>query len=118
VAGDWDPPVTPTLVKLLDADAVLRADAAAVAIDGPEVARGAEAVAAFAMRARGARPALVDGAPAAAWMPAVRRVSRCCSRSPPTRSRRSRPSQNSSAWRRSISSSRATPGPDRAQNLQ
>jgi RNA polymerase sigma-70 factor (ECF subfamily) len=57
------------LIDLLDPDAVLRLDAAAVAMGGPEEARGAEAVAAFSMRARGARPALVDGDPAAAWMP-------------------------------------------------
>jgi RNA polymerase sigma factor (sigma-70 family) len=57
------------LVELLDPDAVLRADAAAVALGGPEQARGAEAVAGFLVRARGARPALVDGAPALVWMP-------------------------------------------------
>jgi RNA polymerase sigma-70 factor (ECF subfamily) len=57
------------LVELLDPDAVLRADAAALAIGGPKEARGAEAVAAYSMRARGARPVLVDGVPAAAWMP-------------------------------------------------
>jgi RNA polymerase sigma factor (sigma-70 family) len=57
------------LVELLDPDAVLRADAAAVAMGGPEEARGAEAVAAFSKRARGAQPALVAGVPAAAWLP-------------------------------------------------
>ncbi|MGA2530560.1 MAG: sigma-70 family RNA polymerase sigma factor [Acidimicrobiales bacterium] len=57
------------LVELLDPDAVLRCDSAAVAIGGPEQARGAEAVAAFSKRARGARPALLDGIPAAVWMP-------------------------------------------------
>ena len=45
------------------------ADAAAVAIGAPEQVRGAEAVAAFSMRGRGALAALVDGVPAAAWMP-------------------------------------------------
>ncbi len=53
------------LVDLLDPDAVLRCDAAAVAWGAPEEARGAEAVAALARRARGVRPALIDGAPAA-----------------------------------------------------
>ena len=57
------------LVELLDPEAVLRADTAAVALGGPEEARGAEAVAGFLVRARGARPALVDGAPALVWMP-------------------------------------------------
>jgi RNA polymerase sigma factor (sigma-70 family) len=57
------------LVELLDPDAVLRGDAAAVALGGPEEARGAEAVAGFLVRARGARTALVDGAPALVWMP-------------------------------------------------
>ena len=57
------------LVDLLDPDAVLRADAAAVALGGPEEARGAQAVAGFLCRARGARGVLVDGVPAAAWMP-------------------------------------------------
>jgi RNA polymerase sigma factor (sigma-70 family) len=57
------------LVQLLDPDAVLRADAAAVHAGAPEQVRGAEAIAAFSMRARGAQAALVDGVPAAAWMP-------------------------------------------------
>jgi RNA polymerase sigma-70 factor (ECF subfamily) len=57
------------LVELLDPEAVLRADAAAVAMGGPGAALGAEAVAAFSMRARRAQAVLVDGVPAAAWMP-------------------------------------------------
>jgi RNA polymerase sigma-70 factor (ECF subfamily) len=43
------------LIEVLDPDVVLRADAAAVALGGPE-------------EARGARPVLVDGVPAAAGM--------------------------------------------------
>jgi RNA polymerase sigma factor (sigma-70 family) len=58
------------LVALLDPDAVLRLDVTAVAMGGPAQANGADAVAAFSMRAREARPVLVDGQPAAAWMPA------------------------------------------------
>ncbi|MGO9344053.1 MAG: sigma-70 family RNA polymerase sigma factor [Acidimicrobiales bacterium] len=54
------------LVELLDPDAVLRCDAAAVAFGAPQEARGAEAVAAIAKRARGAQPALINGAPAGA----------------------------------------------------
>jgi len=68
------------LLALLDPDVVLRADHVAVAAsaaregDGapklaPEV-RGAPAVAdAFAGRARGAQPVLVNGAPGAVWAP-------------------------------------------------
>jgi RNA polymerase sigma-70 factor, ECF subfamily len=57
------------LVALLDPEAALRLDDAAVAMGGPGTANGAEAVAAFSMRAREARPVLVNGQPAAAWMP-------------------------------------------------
>jgi RNA polymerase sigma-70 factor (ECF subfamily) len=56
------------LVELLDPDAVLRCDAAMVALGGPAEARGAAEVATRARQARGARPALIDGAPAAAWL--------------------------------------------------
>jgi len=68
------------LLAVLDPDVVLYADGVAVAAAAanqslgapplaPEV-RGATAVAeAFRGRARGARPALVDGAPAAVWAP-------------------------------------------------
>jgi RNA polymerase sigma factor (sigma-70 family) len=57
------------LVGLLDPQAVFHADEAAAAISGPRDARGAEAIAAFSMRARGAHAVLADGMPAAAWMP-------------------------------------------------
>lgn len=53
------------LVEVLDPDAVLRCDPAVVAIGGPEEARGAETVAAYLRQARGAQPALINGAPAA-----------------------------------------------------
>ncbi len=56
------------LLALLDPGVVLRADATAAAIGvAPEV-RGAEDVAAFSRRARGATPALLDGAAALAWL--------------------------------------------------
>jgi RNA polymerase sigma-70 factor (ECF subfamily) len=56
------------LVALLDPDAVLRADAAAVATGAEPEVRGAPAVAGtFAGRARAARLALIDGAPGLAW---------------------------------------------------
>ncbi len=76
--GDFE-----TLVSLLDPDAVLRADRAAIATAtanrdrgapplAPEV-RGARAVAAtLAGRAQGAQLALVDGAPGAVWAPGGR----------------------------------------------
>jgi RNA polymerase sigma-70 factor (ECF subfamily) len=58
------------LLAVLDPDVVLRADASAVALGAVAEARGAqELVARFgAGRARGARPALVDGEPAAVWI--------------------------------------------------
>jgi RNA polymerase sigma-70 factor, ECF subfamily len=63
--GDFD-----ALVALLDPDVVLRADPAVVRTGAAEEARGAAAVAAtFSGRARGARPALVDGAAGAVWAP-------------------------------------------------
>jgi RNA polymerase sigma-70 factor (ECF subfamily) len=52
------------LVATLDPDALLRCDAATVALGGPREARGAETIAGFARRARGVQPALIDGAPA------------------------------------------------------
>ncbi|WP_433271649.1 sigma-70 family RNA polymerase sigma factor [Actinosynnema sp. CS-041913] len=56
------------LLSLLDADATLVADPAAVRMGAPAQAGGADAVAAtFAGRAEAARPALVDGVPAAVW---------------------------------------------------
>ena len=51
------------LLRLLDPDVALRADAAAVRLGGSEELRGAEAVAGFfSGRAQGARTALIDGA--------------------------------------------------------
>jgi RNA polymerase sigma factor (sigma-70 family) len=56
------------LLALLDPDAVLRADAAAVAAGAAAEVRGADAVAtAFSGRARAARLALVDGVVHAVW---------------------------------------------------
>jgi hypothetical protein len=60
------------LLAVLDPDIVLRADQAAVQLGvAPEI-RGAADVAEFSRRARGARPALVNGAAAAVWTPAGR----------------------------------------------
>jgi RNA polymerase sigma-70 factor (ECF subfamily) len=56
------------LVGLLAPDAVMRADAATVALGSPAAVHGAAAVAeTFCGRARAARPALLDGYAAAAW---------------------------------------------------
>ncbi|MBV9600755.1 MAG: sigma-70 family RNA polymerase sigma factor [Chloroflexi bacterium] len=57
------------LLALLDPQAVLRADAAGVAMGGPALVSGPEAVAEFvaARRARAARPALLNGAPGLVW---------------------------------------------------
>jgi RNA polymerase sigma-70 factor (ECF subfamily) len=56
------------LLDLLDPDAVLRADRAAVQMGADEEIRGAPAVAeAFSGRARAARPALVNGVPGLVW---------------------------------------------------
>jgi RNA polymerase sigma factor (sigma-70 family) len=63
-AGDFD-----ALLAVLDPDVVLRADGRAVALGAAPETRGAEPVAAWSRRARGARPALLAGAPAAAWLP-------------------------------------------------
>jgi RNA polymerase sigma-70 factor (ECF subfamily) len=58
---------------VLDPDVVLRADPAAVRMGVAREVRGAAAVArTFAGRARAARPALVDGVPAAVWAPGGR----------------------------------------------
>jgi RNA polymerase sigma factor (sigma-70 family) len=66
--GDLD-----ALIALLDPDVVLRADEEAVRIGAPARVRGAAGVAeTFSGRARAARPALVDGAPAAVWAQAGR----------------------------------------------
>lgn len=57
------------LLAILDPDVVLRPDEAAVKLGAPG-ARGAERVASwFSGRARGARPALANGAAGALWMP-------------------------------------------------
>ncbi len=56
------------LLALLDPDAVLRADAAAVRMGSAELISGARAVAErFSGHARAARPALVDGVPGLVW---------------------------------------------------
>jgi RNA polymerase sigma factor (sigma-70 family) len=66
--GDFD-----ALLAVLDPEVVLRADPAAVRMGASREVRGAAAVASsFAGRARAARPALVDGAPAAVWAPGGR----------------------------------------------
>ncbi len=57
------------LLAVLDPDVVLRADRTAVKLGAPLQARGALAVARFCQHARGAVPALLNGAAAAAWMP-------------------------------------------------
>jgi RNA polymerase sigma factor (sigma-70 family) len=63
--GDFD-----ALVALLDPEAVLRADRAAVQMGATEEVRGAPAVAeTFAGRARFAKPALVNGTVGAVWAP-------------------------------------------------
>jgi RNA polymerase sigma factor (sigma-70 family) len=62
-SGEFD-----ALLALLDPDAVVRADAAAVASGATPQVRGATAVAeTFSGRAKGARAALIDGAPGAVW---------------------------------------------------
>lgn len=56
------------LLALLDPDVVLRADAVTVAMGAEAEVLGASAVAkTFSGRARGARPALVDGEAGAMW---------------------------------------------------
>jgi RNA polymerase sigma factor (sigma-70 family) len=60
------------LLAVLDPDVVLRADEAAVKMGTVPEIRGAKEVAAFARRASGARPALVDGLAGAVWMPGGR----------------------------------------------
>ncbi len=56
------------LLTLLDPDVVLTADPAAVELGTRGEIHGAEAVARFSRRARGATPALLDGQPALAWV--------------------------------------------------
>jgi RNA polymerase sigma factor (sigma-70 family) len=65
--GDFD-----ALLALLDPEVVLRADEQAVKLGAAPETRGAAGVAAFLRHARGARPALLDGAAAAVWMPGGR----------------------------------------------
>lgn len=56
------------LIALLDPDVTLHADSAAAALGAPRQLRGAAAVVRqFSGRARGARPALIDGVPGAVW---------------------------------------------------
>lgn len=63
--GDFE-----ALLALLDPEAVLRADHAAVQMGASREVHGAAAVAStFAGRARVAQPALVDGAVGAVWAP-------------------------------------------------
>jgi RNA polymerase sigma factor (sigma-70 family) len=63
--GDFD-----ALIVMLDPDVVLRADDTVVQAFGPRELRGAQVVAAsLAKRARGLRPALLDGVMVAAWAP-------------------------------------------------
>jgi RNA polymerase sigma-70 factor (ECF subfamily) len=57
------------LLGLLDPDIALRADAAATALGVAPELHGIGPVAAFARRARGATPALLDGRAAIAWLP-------------------------------------------------
>lgn len=57
------------LLSLLDPDAVVRSDAAATAMGSEELITGARAIAeAYTGRAVALRPAIVDGAPGAAWV--------------------------------------------------
>ena len=56
------------LLALLDPDVVLSADQTAAQMGAAPEIHGAAAVAAFSRRARGATPALLDGAAAAVWM--------------------------------------------------
>jgi len=63
-AGDFE-----RLLELLDPNAEVRADAAAVQMGSEALVTGAHGVAeTFAGRARGARPALLDGGAGAAWL--------------------------------------------------
>jgi len=61
--GDFE-----ALLAVLDPDIVLRADEQAVALGAAPETRGAEEAAAFLSIARGATPALLDGAAAAVWL--------------------------------------------------
>jgi RNA polymerase sigma-70 factor (ECF subfamily) len=61
--GDFE-----ALLAVLDPDIVLRADERAVALGAAPETRGAQEAAAFLRQARGATPALLDGAAAAVWL--------------------------------------------------
>ena len=62
--GDFD-----ALLAILDPDVVMHADEQAVRLGAAKETVGAEPVAAFLRRARGARRALLHGTAAAVWMP-------------------------------------------------
>ena len=62
--GDFE-----ALLAVLDPDVVMRADSAAVALGASAERRGRLEVGRFSRVARGALPALLDGAAAAVWMP-------------------------------------------------
>lgn len=62
-SGEFD-----RLLALLDPDVVLTADQTTAEMGAPPEIRGAAEVAAFSRRARGATPALLDGAAAAVWI--------------------------------------------------
>jgi RNA polymerase sigma-70 factor (ECF subfamily) len=61
--GDFE-----ALLAVLHPEVVLRADEHAVRLGAAAETRGAAPVAAFSRRARGATPALLDGAPALVWI--------------------------------------------------
>lgn len=61
--GDFD-----RLLAVLDPEVELRSDATAARFGAGQAIHGAREVAAFAQRARGATPVLLDGEAAAAWM--------------------------------------------------
>jgi RNA polymerase sigma-70 factor, ECF subfamily len=61
--GDFD-----RLLALLDPDVVLSADETAAQMGAAREIHGAAEVAAFSRRARGATPALLDGAAAVVWV--------------------------------------------------
>ena len=65
--GDFD-----ALLAILDPDVVMHADEQAVRLGAAKETVGAEPVAAFLRRARGARRALLHGTAAAVWMPGGR----------------------------------------------
>jgi hypothetical protein len=62
-SGEFD-----QLLALLDPDVVLRADQTAAQMGVAQEIHGAAEVAEFSRRARGATPALLDGAAAAVWL--------------------------------------------------